>query len=92
MTLFFKDKLYRGNRATKVDAFGLDAFDSPNFPPLGTFGLVFVPDWNLIRKPNHKKFKANKVYSKRLAVLKFFPTIQASVIRSVLNSDIDGNK
>jgi L-asparaginase/archaeal Glu-tRNAGln amidotransferase subunit D len=92
VTLFFKDKLYRGNRATKVDAFGLDAFDSPNFPPLGTFGLVFVPDWNLIRKPNHKKFKANKVYSKRLAVLKFFPTIQASVIRSVLNSDIDGNK
>lgn len=32
--LFFKDKLLRGNRATKVSADGLDAFDSPNFCPL----------------------------------------------------------
>ncbi len=32
--LFFKDKLLRGSRATKVSADELDAFDSPNFPPL----------------------------------------------------------
>jgi L-asparaginase len=32
--LFFKDKLLRGNRATKISADEKDAFDSPNFPPL----------------------------------------------------------
>lgn len=32
--LFFKDKLLRGCRATKVSAEGLNAFDSPNFEPL----------------------------------------------------------
>jgi len=61
VTLFFKDKLYRGNRSTKVDAFGLDAFDTPNQNPLGTFGFFFKLDWNSIRKPTHKKFSVQKV-------------------------------
>lgn len=39
VTLFFNDKLLRGNRAVKQNAFGLDAFDSPNFPPLATLGV-----------------------------------------------------
>lgn len=34
VTLFFHGKLYRGNRALKVDARRFGAFDSPNCPPL----------------------------------------------------------
>lgn len=37
--LFFDSKLYRGNRATKVNASQFEAFDSPNFPPLATIGV-----------------------------------------------------
>ena len=36
VTLFFHGKLYRGNRALKVDARRFGAFDSPNCPPLAT--------------------------------------------------------
>lgn len=36
--LFFQDKLLRANRAKKVNANALSAFDSPNFPPLGVAG------------------------------------------------------
>jgi len=32
--LFFNEKLLRGNRAIKMDAGGLTAFESPNFAPL----------------------------------------------------------
>jgi len=32
--LLFGEVLLRGNRATKIDASGLDAFDSPRLPPL----------------------------------------------------------
>ena len=39
VTLFFNDKLLRGNRSKKVNGFGLDAFDSPNFPPLARLGV-----------------------------------------------------
>lgn len=37
--IFFHDRLLRGCRAVKVDALGLAAFDSPNFPPLATVGV-----------------------------------------------------
>lgn len=32
--LYFYNKLYRGNRVTKVDAGGFKAFSSPNLEPL----------------------------------------------------------
>ena len=38
MSIFFNDRLLRGNRAIKIDADGLAAFDSPNFPALATIG------------------------------------------------------
>jgi L-asparaginase/Glu-tRNA(Gln) amidotransferase subunit D len=38
VTVFFSDKLYRGNRCTKGTAFAFDAFLSPNFPPLLELG------------------------------------------------------
>lgn len=50
MLIFFRDKLIRGNRAVKADNFGMDAFDSPKFPPLGTFGVTLDIDWKRIRK------------------------------------------
>ena len=37
--LMFNNKLLRGNRSTKVDAWHQNAFNSPNFPPLGLFGI-----------------------------------------------------
>ena len=37
--LFFRDKLLRGNRTTRVDAIGFDSYESANFPPLATFGI-----------------------------------------------------
>jgi len=51
----------RGNRSKKVDTFGLDAFDSPNLAPLGSFGFYLKLDWSLIRKPTYKKFTVHKV-------------------------------
>mmetsp|Transcript_32608 Transcript_32608/g.29467 ORF Transcript_32608/g.29467 Transcript_32608/m.29467 type:complete len:82 (-) Transcript_32608:1250-1495(-) len=50
VTLFFKDRLFRGNRTSKIDTYGLGAFETPNLAPLGEFGLLFKPDWKLIRK------------------------------------------
>ncbi|CAG0905653.1 unnamed protein product, partial [Darwinula stevensoni] len=40
VTIFFNHKLFRGNRTTKMDTGALDAFDSPNLPPLANFGIT----------------------------------------------------
>lgn len=36
VSLYFYNKLYRGNRVTKVDAGSFNAFSSPNLAPLAT--------------------------------------------------------
>ena len=39
VTLYFHEKLLRGNRALKCNADGLEAFDSLNIPPLAKAGV-----------------------------------------------------
>lgn len=45
VSLFFHGKLYRGNRALKVDARRFGAFDSPNCPPLATVEAGIEGTW-----------------------------------------------
>ena len=39
VTLYFNNKLLRGNRSTKLHSVRFDAFDSPNITPLATVGV-----------------------------------------------------
>src|SRR6188472_1590724 len=39
VSLLFGEVVLRGNRATKIDASGLDAFDSPRLAPLADIGI-----------------------------------------------------
>lgn len=48
VTLFFNNKLYRGNRVRKVDADGFDAFDSPNFPALLEAGINIQINYDVV--------------------------------------------
>ena len=65
VSLYFNNKLFRGNRTTKVDATHLSAFDSPNYPPLAEIGInidltkkttfnIEVSE-QLLLKPEHEK-------------------------------------
>ena len=44
----FRGRLFRGARVLKTDASHDDAFDSPNFPPLATFGIETRVDSDLV--------------------------------------------
>jgi L-asparaginase len=46
--LYFGGKLLRGCRTTKVNASGMDAFASPNYPALGTAGIRIVIHWEAV--------------------------------------------
>ena len=39
--LYFDGKLFRGNRAVKTNASEFNAFSSPNYPPMGEYGVEF---------------------------------------------------
>ena len=55
VSIFFNDRLLRGNRAHKIDSNGLDAFESPNFPALATVGArVATARANWIEPPKSR--------------------------------------
>ena len=90
--LCFGDKLLRGNRAVKVDADGLDAFDSPNFPPLGTVGIEIKINWDLILPPakTRKPITVTAFDESRVAGLRLFPGISIDIVKNFLRPPIRG--
>jgi L-asparaginase len=89
--LYFGGKLLRGCRATKVSADGFAAFDSPNFPPLGTVGIDIEVNWDLVL--GAKRSARVRVPSLRrpvVSALRLFPGISPELVRNVLRPPLQG--
>ncbi|KIK59542.1 hypothetical protein GYMLUDRAFT_44502 [Collybiopsis luxurians FD-317 M1] len=79
--LYFNHTLYRGNRVSKMSSYDLNAFDSPNFPPLVKVGIEIMVNWNnVIRQTSLRRFRAHKDMSSHVATLRLFPGITAATI------------
>lgn len=90
--ILFGDSLVRGCRARKVDADGLSAFMSPNFPRLGVIGIDIDVRWNIVRPPHAQTPPLNvpKIGNPVVAVLRLFPGITAELMRNVLKPPLQG--
>jgi L-asparaginase len=90
--LCFGDKLLRGNRAVKVNADGLNAFESPNFPALGTVGIEININWDLVLPPakTRKPLTVNALNKARVAGLRLFPGISIDIVKNFLQPPIRG--
>jgi lysophospholipase len=88
--LYFAHKLMRGNRAGKVDAAGLDAFESANCDPLVEVGTEIKVRWNLIETPRQPSLRVQTEMSSKVAVLRLFPGISVHTIRNFLRPPIEG--
>ena len=90
--LFFDNRLFRGCRTTKWNAGGFDAFDSPNFPPLGTTGIDIEINHPLLqeRQRSAKRVTVHRLHDSPVAVLRLFPGISARVVENLLAPPIKG--
>lgn len=85
--LAFGSRLFRGCRAVKVHASGLDAFDSPNFPPLAQLGISIELDKRLVRAapPPDTPLAVQAISPEvRVGALRLFPGIAAATMQAVL--------
>ena len=55
--IYFNSLLLRGNRCTKVDATGFEAFRSPNLPPLAEAGIDIRYNRDIIRRTHPGPFR-----------------------------------
>jgi len=88
--LYFGDKLLRGCRSVKVNADQLDAFASPNFPPLGTAGVDIRVNWDLALPRKNNSIQVNEFGEHSIATLRLFPGITAKVVENILQPPLKG--
>lgn len=84
-SLYFNHILYRGNRVSKASSYDLNAFHSPNFPPLVNVGIDIVVNWNdVLRQTSLRRFRACKEMSPHVATLRLFPGMTGATARAFL--------
>jgi L-asparaginase type I len=88
VTIFFRDQLFRGNRCTKINAAGLDAFNSGNCAPLAQVGIQINVRWDIVRTPAETQsalgFRVLSGMEPNVGVLTLFPNILPRLIRQFL--------
>ncbi|OSD08334.1 L-asparaginase [Trametes coccinea BRFM310] len=81
--LYFNHTLFRGNRVSKTSSYDLNAFNSPNFPPLVNVGIDIVVNWHdVLRQTSLRRFHSHRQMSPHVATLRLFPGITGSTIRA----------
>ncbi len=90
--LYFGNKLLRGCRSTKVHADGLDAFDSPNYPPLGIVGVDVDIDATHVRQPlsSGEVLLTEPVREAMVGAFPLFPGLSPDLLRNVLQAPLQG--
>ncbi len=77
VSICFNDRVYRGNRATKISIGDFDAFASPNYPVLAEFGLELT-----IRsryRPRSGPFGVLSRFDPNIQLVKLFPGMDCSL-------------
>jgi L-asparaginase len=102
--LYFGGKLLRGCRAVKVDADGLEAFDSPKYPPLGVAGVEiqidptcgdsrFMPHQDAAVGPGAAPASVSLAAPRAEATVgafRLFPGLAPDLLRNVLQPPLQG--
>ncbi|EGQ8388599.1 asparaginase [Vibrio cholerae] len=85
VTLFFNNRLMRGNRSRKSHADGFSAFSSPNLPPLLEAGINIELSTNVkVDEKPSGAFKVNPITPQPIGVITMYPGISHEVIRNTL--------
>ncbi len=89
VSLLFGEVLLRGNRATKVDASGLDAFESPRFPALADIGIDIVARHVVADAgPGQPRLVAGDLGA--VAAMRLFPGFSPSVLSNICRPPLQG--
>lgn len=84
--IFFENRLMRGNRTTKINSEGFNAFRSYNMPSLAHAGIHIKFENHLIRRPDPSRpFTPHFTLDNDVIILTLFPGIKKEYVDTVLN-------
>ncbi len=83
--IYFENKLFRGNRTTKINTENFNAFLSANYPPLAEVGIKIKYNREAILYRNTTEYlKLETQFDNHIAILKLFPGMNKAYIDSIL--------
>ncbi len=86
--IFFENKLLRGNRTTKINAEGFNAFRSYNLPALAHAGIHIKYETHLIRRPDTSRpLCPHYDLDNHVIILTLFPGIRRECVEAVLHME-----
>lgn len=90
VSLFFNNQLFRGNRSTKADADGFNAFASPNFPPLLEAGIQIRLQAGALSETarDRSQLDVAQVVPQPISVITLYPGISADVISNMVEAPV----
>ena len=89
VSLFFNNQLFRGNRATKADADGFNAFASPNLPPLLEAGIhIKLLAGKLSNSTEALPLQVAEITPQPISVVTLYPGITTDVICNMLAAPV----
>ncbi|MEZ6016802.1 MAG: asparaginase [Planctomycetota bacterium] len=90
--IYFAEKLMRGCRTVKVNADGLDAFASPNYPALGEAGIEIRIRSELVRRPGEhlEALHVQPLDGPVVGAVRLFPGISARMLDNILRAPLQG--
>ncbi|MDP4535241.1 asparaginase [Alkalimonas collagenimarina] len=90
VSLFFNNQLFRGNRSTKADADGFNAFASPNFPPLLEAGIQIRLQAGALSETTRDRSQLDvaQVVPQPISVITLYPGISADVISNMVEAPV----
>ncbi len=85
--IYFSGKLLRGNRSTKINADGFNAFESFNYPHLADAGVTITYHEEHILKPDFSRpLTPHFALDPNVVVFTLFPGVQDNIVRHVLDA------
>ncbi|XP_062325947.1 60 kDa lysophospholipase isoform X1 [Osmerus eperlanus] len=89
--LYFNNKLYRGNRVTKVDSGSYNAFCSPNLAPLANAEVDITINWDTVWRANTtERFRVSPEVNRNVGLLRLFPGITTQTVIAFLQPPLEG--
>jgi len=88
VSLFFNNRLMRGNRSTKAYADGFNAFDSPNLPELLKVGINIELVEAKITKVVPQALVFEDISEQPIGVVMLYPGISSDVVANIIKQPV----
>lgn len=90
VSLFFNNRLLRGNRSRKLDADGFNAFDSPNYDALLVAGININVLNGQVKEPDPEtQLIVSPIISQPIGMVTLYPGISSDVLKNTLRQPVN---